>query len=60
MFYSERKKVLCSIFTVFVHGYLSAAVFKCSILNDAGVLNPPEYAPTLIAYIFKYLTKDNN
>ena len=51
MFYSERKKVLCSIFTVFVHGYLSAAVFKCSILNDAGVLNPPEYAPTLIAYI---------
>ena len=44
MFYSERKKVLCSIFTVFVHGYLSAAMFKCSILNDAGILNPPEYA----------------
>ena len=60
MFYSERKKVSWSIFTVFVCGYLSAAMFKCSILNDAGVLNPPEYAPTWIAYIFKCLTKDNN
>ena len=52
IFYFERKKVSCSIFTVFVRGYLSAAMFKCSILNDAGVLNPSQYAPTWTAYIY--------
>ena len=78
-FIMKEKKLLCSIFTVFVLGYLSAAMFfflayfltvfwkgasyffdtKCSILDVAGVLNRPQYAPTWIAYIFKCLTKDN-
>ena len=60
IFYFERKKVSCSIFTVFVCGYLSAAMFKYSILNDAWVLSPSQYGPTLIAYIFKCPMKDNN
>ena len=57
MFYFERKKLSCSIFTVFVRSYLYAAMFKYSILNVAGVLNPLQYAPTWIAYIFNCLTK---
>ena len=77
MFYFERKKISCSIVTVFVHGYclpqcsffflsifsncfLERRYLRCFILDVAGVLNPPQYAPTWIAYIFKFLAKDNN
>ena len=35
-------------------------VKKCPILDVAGVLHPPQCAPTWIAYIFKCLRKDNN
>ena len=68
----KEKKHSCSIFTVFLYGYLSAAMFifffadfltvffekalgnffvtKCSILDVAGILDPPQYAPTWITY----------
>ena len=60
MFYFERKKNLCSIFTVFVGGYLSTAVpifwkatnycHKILSLRCRRVLNPPQYALTKMAY----------
>ena len=64
MFYFERKKHSCSIFTIFFHGYLSTAMFilflsrfvaKCVILDVAGVIKSPPYTPTWTAYTTKLI-----
>ena len=57
----KEKKHSCSIFTVFAYQHLCTAMFiffrkaltivtKSSILDVAGILNPPQYALTRIAY----------
>ena len=54
------RNVLFFFLSIFSNCFLERRYLKCFILDVAGVLNPPQYAPTWIAYIFKCLAKDNN
>ena len=57
-FFFKKKKGFMQYFYS-ICSWVFLAMFKCSILNVTGVLNPPQYTPTWIAYIFKCLMKDN-